>query len=247
MGKTDERRRPSPTTPRAIELHGAPSEQVAKALFNRGFTHGHEDGRTTEAIADCYPRAIELPRARHPSRVATALNNRGATHRLTARTAEAIADYTRAIEPPGALPEQVAMALNNRGASHGKAWRTVQRPPRTTPAPSTCPPHRLSMPLRLSTTGAHRTGKPGGRRRRSPTTPALLNCPAQLPRRLPWHSTTGELPREAGPTSGLCCGTFPALFTLPDERAARNASPRPRFQGQGDRERRLRRRRPRPF
>ncbi len=39
-------------------------------------------------------------------------------HGQAGRTAEEIADYTRAIELPGALPEEIAKALNNRAICH---------------------------------------------------------------------------------------------------------------------------------
>ncbi|MBX3352583.1 MAG: tetratricopeptide repeat protein [Phycisphaeraceae bacterium] len=107
----------------AIELPGAPAEQVARALSNRGVVHG-QHGRVEQEIAD-YTRAIELPGA-PAEQVARALYNRGFMHGRQGRVDEAIADYTRAIELPGAPAEQVARALYNRAITHGSQKRVEQ-------------------------------------------------------------------------------------------------------------------------
>jgi len=108
---------------RAIELPGALPESVAWAFNNQGCCHA-DAGRITEAIAD-YTRTIELPDA-PPAPVAKALVNRGVTHGKAGRIAEEIADYTRAIELPGAPPDQIVNALVNRGYTHGEAGRTAE-------------------------------------------------------------------------------------------------------------------------
>jgi tetratricopeptide (TPR) repeat protein len=56
--------------------------------------------------------------------VARALVNRGVTKRLRGDTDGAIADYTAAIELPGAPANQVALALANRGLTKGKLGDT---------------------------------------------------------------------------------------------------------------------------
>ena len=127
---------------RVIELPGAPPEQVAMALFNRGATHGQQgdsaaasiprdrplrsrstthgqQGGSAAAIAD-YTRVIEPPDA-PPEQVAMALFNRGIMHWQQGDSPAAIADYTRLIELPGAPPQQVAKALFNRGITHFQA------------------------------------------------------------------------------------------------------------------------------
>ena len=107
----------------AIELPGAPVEQVARALINRGVRHSLA-GDVQREIAD-YTAAIELPGAL-VEQVAQALVNRGARHGQSGDVQRAIADCTAVIELPGAPVEQVAKALINRGLTHGQAG-DVQR------------------------------------------------------------------------------------------------------------------------
>jgi len=78
-----------------------------------------------EAIRE-FTRVIEDQNATPPEQIAWSLDNRGFCHREAGRTAEAIADYTRAIELPGAPPEQIARALDNRGVCHRGAGRTAE-------------------------------------------------------------------------------------------------------------------------
>ena len=89
---------------RAIDLPGAPAEQVAKALFNRGVVHGQQN-RPQEAIAD-YTRAIDLPGA-PAEQVAAALVNRGITRYLMEGTNQATcADLDEALRRFAALGDQ---------------------------------------------------------------------------------------------------------------------------------------------
>jgi tetratricopeptide (TPR) repeat protein len=100
----------------AIELPGAPPDQVAQALNNRGVSKGMQ-GDTQGAMAD-YTAAIQLPGAT-PGLVVSALANRGVSKGRLGNTKGAIADYSAAIELPGAPPDPVAQALVNRGVSKG--------------------------------------------------------------------------------------------------------------------------------
>ncbi|MEQ1850751.1 MAG: MarR family transcriptional regulator [Chthoniobacteraceae bacterium] len=101
-----------------IGLPGAPVEQVAKALFNRGLTRG-QAGDAQREIADI-TAVIELPGA-PVKQLAKALFYRGLTHGQAGDAQRAIADYTAVIGLPGAPVEQVADALFYRGVSHGEA------------------------------------------------------------------------------------------------------------------------------
>ena len=101
----------------AIELPGAPADEVAWALNNRGVSKG-EQGDPAGELAD-YTAAIELPGA-SADQVAKALNNRGAIKGKQGDLAGALADYTAAIELPGAPADEVAWALNSRGVSKGE-------------------------------------------------------------------------------------------------------------------------------
>ena len=100
-----------------IELPGAPAEQVAQALYNRGVTFGQE-GDTDKEVAD-YTRVIELPGA-GVEQVAEALYNRGLAWGQQEETAKEIADYSRALELPDVSIEQMAQALINRGVAWGQ-------------------------------------------------------------------------------------------------------------------------------
>ncbi|PYK25996.1 MAG: hypothetical protein DME59_08815 [Verrucomicrobia bacterium] len=96
------------------KLPGAPVEQVALALNNRGITWG-EKGETEKELAD-YTRVIEQLPGAPVEQVALALNNRGIIWGKKGDTEKALADFTRLIEQlPGAPAEQVAMALGGRG------------------------------------------------------------------------------------------------------------------------------------
>ena len=101
----------------AIDLPGAPPEQVAKALYNRGFTKGQRGD--TDGEIDDYSAAIDLP-GTPPEWVANALYNRGIAKGQRGDTDGKIADYSAAIDLPGAPPEQVARALYNRGNTKGR-------------------------------------------------------------------------------------------------------------------------------
>ncbi len=100
-----------------IGLPGAPVEQVARALLNRGITYG-EVGDSQREIED-YTTVIGLPGA-PVEHVASALVNRGVTYRQGGNSQLGIGDYTTVIGLPGAPVEQVAKALVNRGITYGE-------------------------------------------------------------------------------------------------------------------------------
>ena len=104
-----------------IKLPGAPIEQVAKALFNRGITYG-QLGDTQRAIDD-YTTLMALPGA-PVEQVAAALVNRGVTYGRSGDAQRAIDDCTAVIGLPGAPVEQVANALVNRGVTYGQSGDT---------------------------------------------------------------------------------------------------------------------------
>jgi tetratricopeptide (TPR) repeat protein len=114
---------------RVIELPSAPTEQVARALFNRGFAKvclGDGQG----AIAD-YTAVVNLEGA--PAEyVACALGSRGAAKRFLGDSQGAIADYTAVADLPAAPAEGVALALICRGTAfeaasdHNKALSDFQ-------------------------------------------------------------------------------------------------------------------------
>ncbi len=100
-----------------VELAGAPKEQVAKALLNRGVAKGMA-GDLPGALADC-TAVVELAGA-PKEQVAQALFNRGVTKGNTGDHAGARADFTAVVEMDGAPAEQVAHALANRGVAATK-------------------------------------------------------------------------------------------------------------------------------
>ena len=101
----------------AIELPGAPVDQVSKARVNRGFYYSQK-GEDDKAIAD-YTAVIERPGA-PVHQVAIARVNRGNRHRQKGENDKAIADYTAVIELPGAPVEQVAKARVYRSFFYGQ-------------------------------------------------------------------------------------------------------------------------------
>ena len=102
-----------------VELSGAPVEQIAQALYNRGVTWGQK-GESDKALAD-YTRVIEELPGAPVEQIAQALNNRGVTWGQKGESDKELADYTRVIEElPGAPVEQIAQALNNRGVTWGQ-------------------------------------------------------------------------------------------------------------------------------
>ncbi len=104
----------------AIQLPGAPDEQVAMAFCNRGVAYS-KAGRVDEAIAD-FTSASQHPGA-PDGLVATVLVSRGVAHGNAGRVEEAIADFTAASQISGGSAEQVAKAIFNRGVAHGQAGR----------------------------------------------------------------------------------------------------------------------------
>jgi tetratricopeptide (TPR) repeat protein/DNA-binding transcriptional ArsR family regulator len=106
-----------------IELPGAPVEQIAEALLNRGVTHD-EVGDLQHSTAD-FTAVIDMPGA-PVKQIATAFHYRGIAHSLSGDLQREIADYTAVIDLPGALIEQIAMALFNRGVTHDQVG-DVQR------------------------------------------------------------------------------------------------------------------------
>lgn len=109
-----------PSLSRIIDMPGAPIEQVARTLFNRGICH-RDVGHHAEASAD-FSRLIEL-RGAPPGDIAGALVERGVLHQVAGRLTEASADYSRVIEMPAVSPTQMAMVLINRGILHQVARR----------------------------------------------------------------------------------------------------------------------------
>ena len=88
-----------------VGLPGAPVEQQATALVNRGFRLGLL-GRIDEAIADC-TRVIEMPEV-PVEQLAKALVHRGMRLGAKRRLEAANADFTRVINLPS---ESVTLAL----------------------------------------------------------------------------------------------------------------------------------------
>lgn len=98
-----------------------PAEQLALALYNRGWAHG-QLGEYEKAIAD-YSAVIGLPDA-PAERVAKVLNNRGLTYRQLGEYEKAIADFSAVISLPEASIEQVRGALYNRGVIYGQLGKS---------------------------------------------------------------------------------------------------------------------------
>ncbi|MCL4177397.1 MAG: tetratricopeptide repeat protein [Verrucomicrobia bacterium] len=108
---------------KVAELPGAPVQQMAQALVNRGLAWGLK-GDTDKALTD-FTRVIEQLPGAPTGRVAQALFNRGVAWGKKGDTNKALSDYTQVIEQmPGASVEQVALALVNRGLTWGKMGDT---------------------------------------------------------------------------------------------------------------------------
>jgi tetratricopeptide (TPR) repeat protein len=107
---------------RVIGSKGAPVEQVAIALANRGFVKGHL-GDSQGAIAD-YTAVVNLIGA-PPGQVARALINRGVVKGQLGDSQGAIADYTAVVELAGTPVEQIARSLFNRGLARGQLGNTL--------------------------------------------------------------------------------------------------------------------------
>lgn len=111
------------TWARVIDFPGAPVEQIAKALVNRGIAWGHK-GQTDKAIND-YTSVIERQPDAPVEQIARALYNRGFTWGQKGEIDKKLADYTRVIERlPNAPAEQIAWALYNRGVTWGQLGET---------------------------------------------------------------------------------------------------------------------------
>jgi len=104
-----------------VGLTGAPVEQVARALVNRGITYD-QACETQLAIVD-YAAVIGLSGA-PVELVAEALVYRGITYGKMGEAQLEIADYTTVIGLSGAPVEQVAKALFNRGITHWQLGET---------------------------------------------------------------------------------------------------------------------------
>jgi tetratricopeptide (TPR) repeat protein len=98
-----------------VDLKGAPTEQVARALVNRGIAKGKQ-GDLKDAIAD-FTAVIELKDAT-AEQLARALANRGIAEGRQGNPQGAVADYTALVELKGAPAESVAEALTRRGVIH---------------------------------------------------------------------------------------------------------------------------------
>ncbi len=106
---------------RVIGSKGAPVEQVAIGLANRGFVEGHL-GDSRGAIAD-YTAVVNLIGA-STGQVARALINRGVVKGKLGDSQGAIADYTAVVELAGTPVEQIARSLFNRGLARGQLGNT---------------------------------------------------------------------------------------------------------------------------
>jgi hypothetical protein len=103
-----------------IDLPGAPVEQVAMALFNRGFRHG-QAGETQLEIAD-YTAVIDLPGA-PVEQVAMALYSRGVTHFQQSRKDESQSDFETLIHLPEVPVEKAVdahLAISELHFSEGR-------------------------------------------------------------------------------------------------------------------------------
>jgi tetratricopeptide (TPR) repeat protein/DNA-binding transcriptional ArsR family regulator len=100
-----------------IRLPGAPIEQVAKALFNRGVTYGQLGD--TQRATDDYTTLIGLSGA-SVEQVANALVNRGIAYGQLGDAQREIDDYTTLIGLSGASVKQVAKTLLYRGVTYGQ-------------------------------------------------------------------------------------------------------------------------------
>ncbi|MCB1097555.1 MAG: hypothetical protein KDN22_18430, partial [Verrucomicrobiae bacterium] len=95
-----------------VALEGAPAEQVAKALFNRGVAHGQLDEVQKEI--DDYSAVVALEGAL-AEQVVRALCNRGATHSHQGDVQKAIDDFSAVVALEGVPAEHVAAALYGLG------------------------------------------------------------------------------------------------------------------------------------
>jgi tetratricopeptide (TPR) repeat protein len=98
-----------------LALPSAPVEEIARALVNRGATHGRL-GDSDKAIAD-YCAAIALSQVPVEWK-ARALVNRGAAYGRLGYSDKAIADFNAVIDLPHAPVEQIAAAFFNRGMTY---------------------------------------------------------------------------------------------------------------------------------
>jgi tetratricopeptide (TPR) repeat protein len=78
-----------------------------------------------EVAIQVFTQVIEQESAT-PAEVAKALHRRGYAHYSVGRPDQEIADYTRVIELPGAPPEEVGWALCQRGYRHSEAGWTAE-------------------------------------------------------------------------------------------------------------------------
>ncbi len=115
--KPGEGQRPSPTTPAPSNFRARRPKSSPRLSSTEVPPTDNPGGRRRPPPTS--PSPSNCP-AHRPSRLPSALVNRGVAHGLAGRTAEAIADYTCAIDLPSTPPKTVAMALNNRAACHAK-------------------------------------------------------------------------------------------------------------------------------
>jgi tetratricopeptide (TPR) repeat protein len=111
-----------------LNLAGAPVEQVAAALFNRGLVYGKQ-GQLEKEVED-YTRLIDGLAGAPVEQVAAALFNRGVAYGKQGEAGKELEDYTRVIDDlTGAPVEQVARALVNRGVEYrqqGEAGKALE-------------------------------------------------------------------------------------------------------------------------
>ena len=90
-----------------IQLEGAPRDQIAQALNNRGVAKGKQ-GDTAGEIAD-YTAVIELEGAPR-DRIAKALYNRGVAEGMRGDTQDAVVDFVAALRTDEAPPDLRTLA-----------------------------------------------------------------------------------------------------------------------------------------
>ena len=100
-----------------IGIEDAPVEEVALALFSRGFSY-EEKGELDKAITD-YTTVINLEGV-SVSKVVSALIIRGYLYEEKGEVDNAVADYTTVINLEGVSVEKVASTLIGRGITYGQ-------------------------------------------------------------------------------------------------------------------------------
>ena len=192
--------------------------QVAKALFNKGVTHGRRDESVAELTTydDLVARfgASDAPDLQ--VRVARAMLNKGVTHGQRDESEAELTTYDDLVARFGAsdapdLQVPVAKALSQqRDVTHGQRGESeaelasLRRSRRPVSAPATPRSSRCRLPRRYSTRALGTASAATPRRRWPPTTIWLRGLAPAMPRtsryRWPGRCSTRAL-RTAGATS----------------------------------------------